>query len=159
MAQENSNYVLDRKDRKILAALQENAQITNADLADSVGLSPSPCLRRVKRLEENGFIQSYQAKVDREQLGYPIMAFIQVALSSHEEGALEILERTIKERPEIINAYLLTGTSDYLLQVVAKSLEDYTQFIRQHITRKTAVRQIQTSFALQTIVENKPIPI
>jgi len=159
MVKENSDYSLDRKDRKILAALQENAQLTNADLADLVGLSPSPCLRRVKRLEDEGYIQNYQAKVDRERLGYPITAFVQVALSNHDDNALGILEQTIRERPEIINAYLLTGTSDYLLHVVAKSLEDYTKFLRQHITSKNAVQQIQTSFALQTIAENKPIPI
>ena len=156
---ENSLTKIDRRDRKILNLLQQDAHLTNAELADQVGLSPSPCLRRVKRLEDEGFIQNYRASVNREKLGYPVMAFAQVTLSSHEGDALELLEKTIVERPEVINAYLMTGSSDYLIQVVAKSLEDYTRFIREYITQQAAVQTIQTSFCLQIVVDNKPIPV
>ncbi len=155
---EQSNYVLDNRDKKILSILQKTATISNAELAEKVGLSPSPCLRRVKRLEQEGFITAYRAEVNRKKLGYPVMAFVSLTLSRQTEEDLEFIETQLKELPEVINCYLMTGTSDYLLQVLAKSLDDYNAFIRQYITKLPSIQHIHTSFALKNISENTIIP-
>lgn len=155
---EQSNYILDNRDKKIISILQKTATISNAELAEKVGLSPSPCLRRVKRLEQEGFITAYRAEVNRKKLGYPVMAFVSLTLSRQAEEDLEFIEMQLKELPEVINCYLMTGTSDYLLQVLAKSLDDYNAFIRQYITKLPNIQHIHTSFALKNISENTMIP-
>lgn len=159
MTEENRVDQLDETDRLILRILQTESRLTNVELSERVGLSPTPCLRRVRRLEETGFISGYRADVDRRQLGYPIMAFVQVTLNQQVESALELVENAVRERPEIINCYLVTGDSDYMLQVVAKSLDDYADFMRNHLTRIPAIRNIKSSFALDKIVRNRPIPV
>lgn len=159
MMDENSNQQLDETDRAILRILQTDSQLTNVELSGRVGLSPTPCLRRVKRLEEAGFISGYRAEADRRKLGYPIMAFVQITLNQQVESALEMVETAVRERPEIINGYLITGDSDYLLQVVVKSLDDYADFMRNHLTKIPAIRNIKSSFVLDNIVVNRPIPV
>lgn len=159
MAEENNSVQVDDIDRQILNILQSESRLTNIELSERVGLSPTPCLRRVRRLEESGLIRGYRADVDRRQLGYPIMAFIQVRLNQQVESALEMVEAAVRERPEIINCFLVTGDSDYMLQVVAKSLDDYADFMRNHLTQIAAIQNIQTSFVLDNIVRNRPIPV
>ena len=156
---ENSELVLDSRDKKILCFLQEDANLTNTDLADKVGLSPTPCLRRVKRLEEAGYIRSYKIEVDRHKLGYPIMAFVQISLTKHEDGVLDAFEQSIQKHPNVINCYLATGESDYLLQVIAKDLEDYARIVRYELASIKGVETLNTSFAIKNIVENAPIPV
>lgn len=159
MADENTTVQIDDIDRRILNILQSESRLTNIELSERVGLSPTPCLRRVRRLEESGLIRGYRADVDRRQLGYPIMAFVQVRLNQQVESALEMVESAVRERPEIINCFLVTGDSDYMLQVVAKSLDDYADFMRNHLTQIAAIQNIQTSFVLDNIVRNRPIPV
>ena len=159
MADENSFEQIDETDRLILQILQTESRLTNLELSERVGLSPTPCLRRVRRLEESGLIERYRADVDRRRLGYPIMAFVQVRLNQQVESALEMVEAAVRERPEIINCFLVTGDSDYMLQVVAKSLDDYADFMRKHLTQIPAIQNIQTSFVLDSIVRNRPIPV
>lgn len=159
MIDENNTFQLDETDRAILRILQTDSQLTNVELSGRVGLSPTPCLRRVKRLEEAGFISGYRAEADRRKLGYPIMAFVQITLNQQVESALEMVETAVRERPEIINGYLVTGDSDYLLQVVVKSLDDYADFMRNHLTKIQAIRNIKSSFVLDSIVVNRPIPV
>ena len=159
MAEENRVIELDEIDRLILRILQTESRLTNVELSERVGLSPTPCLRRVRRLEEAKLISGYRADVDRRRLGYPIMAFVQITLNQQVESALEMVENAVRERPEIINCYLVTGDSDYMLQVVAKSLDDYADFMRNHLTRIPAIQNIKSSFALDKIVGNRPIPV
>lgn len=159
MAEKNTTIQLDEIDRHLLQILQVEAQLTNVELSDRVGLSPTPCLRRVKRLEEAGLIQGYRAALDRHKLGYPIMAFVQITLNQQVESALDVVEAAVRERPEIINCYLVTGDSDYLLQVVAESLDAYGEFMRNHLTKIPAIRNIKTSFVLDNILHNRPLPI
>ncbi len=159
MKAENTPLPLDEIDRDILQILQTDSQLTNVQLSERVGLSPTPCLRRVKRLEEAGLIQRYRAEVDHRQLGYPIMAFIQITLNQQVDSALEVVEAAVQERPEIINCYLVTGDSDYLLQVVARDLDDYADFMRNHLTKIPAIRNIKTSFVLDNSLRNRPIPV
>lgn len=159
MVAENNTVHLDETDRLILRILQTNSQLTNVELSGRVGLSPTPCLRRVKRLEEAGFISGYRAVADRHKLGYPIMVFVQITLNQQVESALEMVETAVYDRPEIINGYLLTGDSDYLLQVVVRNLDEYADFIRSYLTKIPAIRNIKSSFVLNSVVTDRPIPV
>ena len=150
---------LDQIDHAILHLLQTDSQLTNVELSERIQLSPTPCLRRVRRLEEAGLIHGYRADVDHRLIGYPIMAFVQVTLNQQVESALEVVEAAVKERPEIINCYLVTGDSDYLLHVVAQSLDHYADFMRTYLTKIPAIQNIKTSFVLDQVVTNRPIPI
>lgn len=156
---ENSNAPLDSIDQQILYILQTDSHLTNVELSERIGLSPTPCLRRVRRLESEGYISRYRAEVDRSKLGYPIMAFVQVTLNTQIDSALEIVEQAVRERPEIINCYLVTGDCDYMLHVVVKDLDQYADFMRNHLTKISAIRNIKSSFALEKIVEGRPIPV
>ncbi|MEM8860667.1 MAG: Lrp/AsnC family transcriptional regulator [Chloroflexota bacterium] len=159
MTEENSLGQIDDIDRQILRIFQTESRLTNIELSERIGLSPTPCLRRVRRLEQMRLIRGYRADVDRRQLGYPIMAFVQVRLNQQVESALEMVEAAVRERPEIINCFLVTGDSDYMLEVVAQSLDDYADFMRKHLTQIPAIQNIQTSFVLDNIVRNRPIPV
>jgi len=156
---ENSDHILDSRDRKILKFLQEDANLTNSDLAEKVGLSPTPCLRRVKRLEEAGYIRSYKIEVDRHKLGYPVMAFVQISLTKQEDGILDAFEQSIQQHPNVINCYLTTGESDYLLQVIAEDLEDYARIVRYELASIKGVETLKTTFAIKNIVDNAAIPV
>lgn len=156
----NSDTVrLDEIDRKILRILQTDSSLSNAELSERVMLSPTPCLRRVKRLEAAGYIQSYQAKVDRNKLGLAVMVFAQITLDQQIESALEVFEEAIQQRPEILSCYLMTGDNDYLLQVVVRDLDHYADLVRNHLSQISAVRNIKSSFVLQQVVTDRPIQV
>lgn len=150
---------LDRIDQKILEVLQENARIPNAELAAIVGLSPSPCLRRVRALEQSGIIRSYAAILDPAQAGMPVSVFVRVTLERQIESALEKFEDAIQSRPEVVECYLMTGDSDYYLRVVVRDLAAYETFLKDHLTRIEGVRAIQSSFALKQVVYRTALPI
>jgi DNA-binding Lrp family transcriptional regulator len=150
---------LDAIDRRILAELQQNARIANADLARQVGLSPSPCLRRVRDLEERGVIRSYVALVEPGAVGLPISVFVQVTLERQIEQALETFERAILHRPEVMECYLMTGDADYLLRVVVADLEAYERFLKDHLTRVAGVASIKSSFALKQVKYRTALPL
>lgn len=150
---------LDEIDRKILQILQTDSRLTNAELSERVMLSPTPCLRRVKRLEAEGYIQGYRATVNRHKLGLSVMVFVQITLDQQVESALEVFEAAIHKRPEILSCYLMTGDADYLLQVVVRDLDHYAELVRNHLTQIPPVRNIKSSFALQQVVMDRPFQV
>jgi len=154
-----AQFKLDSIDHRILNALQENARLSNVDLARQVGLSPSPCLRRVRALEEAGIIRRYATLVDQAEVGLPVSVFVSVSLERQIETALETFEEAIQERPEVMECYLMTGTADYLLRVVVSDLAAYEAFLKEHLTRIAGVSSIQSSFALKQVAYRIALPL
>ena len=150
---------LDEIDCRILAALQENARISNVDLASQVGISPSPCWRRVRDLEQEGVIARYVTLVDPGAVGLPVSVFIQVSLERQVETALEAFESAVLSRPEVMECYLMTGDADYLLRVVVADLDAYERFLMDHLTRIPSVASIKSSFALKQIKYRTALPV
>jgi|TARA_B100001971_G_scaffold89586_1_gene82686 DNA-binding Lrp family transcriptional regulator len=154
-----SKQDLDTIDRRILETLQNNARISNVILAEKVGLSPSPCLRRRGALEDTGVIRGYATLVDAEAVGLPVSIFVNVTLEKQIEPALETFEAKIRERPEVMECYLMTGDSDYLLRVVTSDLGAYERFLLEHLTRIPGVASIKSSFALKQVAYRTALPI
>ena len=151
--------VLKDIDRRILHELQRNARLSNVDLAGRVGLSQSPCLRRVRNLEQRGAIKGYVALVDQTWVGLPVSVFVSVSLERQVERALEVFESTIQARPEVMECYLMTGDADYLLRVVSADLAAYERFLMDHLTRIPGVASIRSSFALKQVAYRTELPI
>ena len=150
---------LDRTDYSILHHMQNNARISNIELAEAVGLSPSPCLRRVKVLEQAGVIKRYAAIVDAGAVGLPISIFVNVSLQRQERTGLEEFEHRIQSYPEVMECYLMTGSSDYLVRIVVPDLQSYERFLADKLTRIPGVANIQSSFALKQVVYNTELPL
>lgn len=150
---------LDRTDYRILHFLQNDGRMANTELADAVGLSPSPCLRRVRGLERDGVLKRYVGIVNANAVGLPINAFVNVSLRSQEKTALEEFQARVVGYPEVMECYLMTGTSDYLLRVVLPDLESYERFLLEKLTRVAGIANIQTSFALKPIVQRTELPL
>lgn len=150
---------LDPIDRRILAALQDDAAISNVELAERVGLSPSPCLRRVRALERDGVIRRRVTLLDPAAVGLPVSVFVQVTLERQVEHALETFEQAVLGWPEVLECYLMTGDSDYLLRVVVPDLESYQRFLMRHLTRVPGVASIKSSFALRQVEYRTALPI
>ncbi len=150
---------LDEIDLKILAELQANARMRNIELAEKVALSASPCLRRVRRLEELGVIKGYAALVDQQAVDLPVNVFIQVTLEKQIEPALESFERRIRQWPEVMECYLMTGDADYHLRVVAMDLAQYERFLMEKLTRVPGVASIKSSFSLKQVSYRTALPV
>lgn len=150
---------LDRTDRRILAALADDGRISWRDLAERIGLSLTPVLRRVRRLETEGYITGYAARFDEVRLGGAMSIFISVSLEKQSEAALETFERRITEAPEVMSCYLMTGDSDYLLRVVAEDLNAFQHFMTGVLTQIPGVARIQSSFALKAVLERAAPPL
>ena len=150
---------MDELDFKILHCLQNRGRLPNLDLAQEVGLSPSPCHRRVKALETSGVIKKYVAIVDAKAMGFLINAFVSVSLRSQEKSALQSFQSKVLNYSEVMECYLMTGTSDYLLRVVTRDLEDYEKFLVEKLTKIDSIANIQTSFALKPIVQRTELPL
>jgi DNA-binding Lrp family transcriptional regulator len=150
---------LDPIDRRILECLQENARVSNVDLAERVGLSPSACSRRVRDLETSGIVQRYTMLVDPVAAGMPVSVFINVTLERQVEPDLEAFEAAIAELPEVMECYLMTGDSDYLLRVVASDVAAYRRFLLEHLTRIPGVANIRSSFALNQVKYRTALPL
>jgi DNA-binding Lrp family transcriptional regulator len=150
---------LDSTDRRILGVLQDNARISNADLAREVALSPSPCLRRVRELEEQGVIKRYAALLEPQAVGLPVSVFVNVTLERQIESALEIFEEAIAKRPEVMECYLMTGDADYLLRVVVSDLGAYERFIVDYLTKVPGIASIKSSFALKQVQYRTALPL
>ena len=159
MSEKLRQAVLDAIDRKILALLQEDARLANVDLAGKVGLSPSPCLRRVRDLEEAGVIRRYVTLLDPAAIGLPVSVFVSVSLERQVEQALERFEAAILKRPEVMECYLMTGDADYLLRVVTADLSAYELFLIEHLTRVPGVASIKSSFALKQVKYRTALPV
>ena len=153
------NITLDVIDRRILENLQDDARMTNVDLAGKGGLSPSPCLRRVGNLEQTGVIRGYATLLDAEAVGLPVSIFVSVTLEKQVERALKIFEKHIRARPEVMECYLMTGDADYLLRVVTADLAAYEKFLIGHLTRIPGVASIKSSFALKQVAYRTALPI
>lgn len=153
------NRSIDAIDRQILENLQNDARMRNVELAEKVGLSPSPCLRRVGNLEETGVIRGYATLVDAEAVGLPVSVFVSVTLEKQIEKALEKFEKEIRARPEVMECYLMTGEADYLLRVVTADLGAYERFLIEHLTRIPGVASIKSSFALKQVAYRTALPI
>jgi Lrp/AsnC family leucine-responsive transcriptional regulator len=153
------NIQLDSFDRRILDQLQRNGRISNVELAKSVGLSPSPCLRRVRDLEDAGVIDRYAAILNQGSAGFSLSVFVQVTLERQVETALETFERVIAGRPEVMEAYLMTGDSDYLLRIVVPDVSSYEAFLKDHLTRIPGVASIKSSFALKRVKYETALPL
>lgn len=150
---------LDRTDLRILRALQDDAGQSNVDLARRVGLSPSPCLRRVKALEATGVIRGRTAIVDPAAVGLPMSIFLQVTLDRQIEANLDRFESAIAGWPEVVECYLMTGDADYLVRVVAPDLDAYHRFLMERLTKVEGVASIKSSFALKQIKYAAALPI
>jgi Lrp/AsnC family leucine-responsive transcriptional regulator len=151
---------LDRYDRQILEILQSDGRISNQDLADRIGLSPSPCLRRVRTLEEAGLITGYRALLDAKKLGLSLMALIGISMDQHTPERFANLEKAIAEIPEILECLLITGQqSDYQLKVVVKDMDAYQDLLLNKITRIQGVTGVHTSFVLRKVVDRTSLPV
>jgi Transcriptional regulators len=151
---------LDRIDRRILAELQKNARISNQELADKVGLSPSPCLRRVRALEESGLIKGYSTQLDASMLGLKLMALVQVSMDRHTPDRFEQLENSIRQWPQVLECILITGqAADYQLKVLVRDMEEYHDFLLNKLTRIPGVTGVQSSFVLRQVVSTTAVPI
>jgi Lrp/AsnC family leucine-responsive transcriptional regulator len=153
------NPELDAIDRKILARLQDDARIPNVELSDAVGLSPAPCLRRVRTLEEKGVIRKHVTLLDPSAVGLPVSIFVNVSLERQIEKALQRFESAVLTRPEVMECYLMTGDADYLLRVVCADLSAYERFLLDHLTQIPGVSSIRSSFALKQVKYSTALPV
>jgi len=150
---------LDQIDHNILRHLQEDARMTNADLAETVGLSPTPCLRRLRRLETEGIIKGYHAELNREALGVNVTVIILVKLEREDDQTLRQFEAAIKKRPEVMECYLVTGKFDYFIRVMIPSLSAYEVFLSETILRMPKVATVESSFTLREVERKVVMPL
>ena len=153
---------LDRIDRQILMELQRNGRLSNQDLADRVSLSPSPCLRRVRRLEDEGYIQNYVAVVDREKVGLKLLAYVTIRLNkSHRSSHAPMSDfaRDVQAWPEVVECYAMSGDMDYLLRVQVADLTQFSRFAMDKLMQHPSVVDMRSSFTLQRIKETNEIPV
>ncbi|HET6619617.1 MAG TPA: Lrp/AsnC family transcriptional regulator [Dongiaceae bacterium] len=151
MTQNNANAALDALDLRILAALRKNCRLTLAELSELVGLSQSPCLRRWRRLEEEGFITGYTALVDARKLGRKMMAFVEIKLAIHSDDAIERFERAIGAAPQVQECFLMTGQRDYFIRVLVDDLDGYDEFVKTVLRSVGNISSMETSFALREV--------
>jgi len=151
---------LDKYDKHILEILQSDGRISNQDLADRIGLSPSPCLRRVKALEEAGLIRSYRAILDGKALGLSLTALIQISMDRHTPERFEAFETAVSEIPEVLECLLITGqAADYQLKVAVKDLDAYQDLLLKRITGISGVSGVHSSFVLRRVVDKTALPV
>lgn len=149
---------LDTLDRKIVAILQQEGRIRTIDLAERVGLSPTPCARRIVRLEEEGVITGYTATVNQDKMGLPISIFVSVELENQGAEALQRFEQEVVSFEEVMECFIMTGSQDFLMRVVAADLASYEQFLQEKLTRVPGIRMIRSRFALRRIVKRNRLP-
>lgn len=151
---------LDSYDKQLLNIIQNNSKITNQELADSIGLSPSACLRRMKTLEENGIIQNYKAILNYQKLGLSLMAIVAISMDKHTSERFEVFENEISKIPEVSECLLITGQSaDYQLRLTIRDLEHYHQILLGKITKIPGVSGVHSSFVLKKIITQRGIQL
>jgi Lrp/AsnC family transcriptional regulator, leucine-responsive regulatory protein len=149
---------MDAMDRKIIAILQTEGRIKMAELSERVGLSPTPCARRVAMLEDAGVISGYSARVDQAKLGLPVTIFVAVELEHQSTDALQAFERAVSKFEEVMECYLMTGSRDILLRVVAQDLTDFDRFLEARLMRVPGIRNTRSSFTLRTMIARNSLP-
>ncbi len=149
---------LDAVDRKILELLQADGRMSLADLAEKVGLSPSPCLRRVRMLED-GVISRYVAVLDQRAVGLPVSVFVSIKLEKQRQESLDRFAKAIERWPEVLECYLMTGSRDYWMRVVVPDLDAYERFVKQKLTRVEGIASIESSFALEQVKYTNVLPV
>ncbi len=151
---------LDRTDRKILEAMQRNARISNLELAELVNLSPTPCSRRVKRLEESGLIRSHVTLLNQSMLGLKLTAYIGISMDRHTPDRFDAFEQEVMNYPEVMECSVVTGqSSDYLLKAVVADMEYYEKFLLGRLTRIPGVTGVHSSFELRRVVQRTELPL
>ena len=150
---------LTTTDLRILRVLQENGRIANVELAERVGLSPSPCLRRLRQLETSGAISAYVALLDRARLGFGVEAFVQVSLERHQDRYDRAFREAILAHHEIVACYVMTGEMDYLLRVLARDLEAYGRFTLDVLLKIPGVKDVRSSLALEVVKSSTAVPL
>lgn len=150
---------VDARDRAILTALQEDARLSNAELAERVGLSPSACLRRVRRLEDTGLVAGYAMILDQRACGLPGTAFVFITLDQQGRDALDAFEQAIVKVPEIVECYLLAGQSDYLVRVVHRDAADLERIHTEIVTRLPGVMRVNSTLALRAVKKTTRLPV
>jgi len=150
---------MDKKDRQILIELQKNGRLTHQQLAARVNLSASPCSRRVRLLEEAGYIKGYTAHLDQKKLGLPVTVFIRIKLERHTDATVNEVENAIRALPAVMDCWLMTGRWDYLLRLVAADLDDYEQFVRKKLQHIQGIASIDTSFAYGEVKRSQVLPV
>ncbi len=148
----------DQIDRRIIRELQADGRLTNNELSKRVNLSPSPCLRRTKRLEQEGLITGYTANIDQAMYGLPISTFVSIRLEKQNEENLRVFEREISKVEEVVECYLMTGGFDYLLRIVTDSLKSYEMTLKRKITNIPGIASIESSFALDIVKRSNIFP-
>ena len=155
-----TNIVLDRIDKHILKLMQNNGRITNLELADQIGLSPTPCSRRVKRLEASGLIEGHVTLLSAESLGLNLPAIISISMDRHTPDRFEAFEAAIIKIPEVIECSIVTGQSaDFLLKAVVKDMQHYEKFLLGNLTRLDGVSGVHTSFVLRHLIKKTALPV
>lgn len=150
---------MDALDARILSALQRDGRQTVTDLAADIGLSPTPCARRLQRLEADGIIEGYSARIDQARIGLPVSVFIWVELDSQSKDAIDAFERAIRGFDRVMECHLMTGTRDILMRVVAADLGDFDRFLEEKLMRVPGIRSTRSSFALRTMVRRQVLPV
>jgi Lrp/AsnC family leucine-responsive transcriptional regulator len=150
---------LDAIDCHIIAELQSDARLSNVELADKVGLSPSPCLRRVKRLEQEGYILGYRAALQRDRVGLGFSVFVGVKLNGHANDGALAFEQGVVEMPEVVACHLVSGEADYFLEVVVPDLAGYQRFLVGKLLNLPIVREVRSNIAIQTLKADAPLPL
>lgn len=150
---------LDAIDTRIIAALQADGRLSNHQLAERIGLSPSPCLRRVKRLEREGFIESYRAVLQRDRVGLGFTAFVTVKIEGHADLAADALQEAIVAMPEVVACHMVSGDSDYLLEVVVPDRESYQAFLVDRLLELPIIKEVRSNIAIQPLKTAAPLPL
>lgn len=149
---------MDKTDRQIIAALQRDGRQKLADLSERVGLSPTPLARRIARLERDGVIAGYSARIDQDKLGLPLNVFIFVELEKQTRDAITAFERDLRRFEEVMECYLMTGTRDILLRVVAADLASFDRFLEDGLMQTGNIRSMRSSFTLRTMIRREALP-
>lgn len=149
---------MDDIDRRILSVLIRDGRIPIVELADEVGLSPTPCRKRIAQMEDAGVISRYSAIIDPEQAGYPITTFVSVELERQQAEGLAEFERKVMDFEEVVQGFLMTGSQDFLLRVVVEDLHAYERFLQDKLTRVPGIRSVRSRFALRQFVSRNRLP-
>jgi len=150
---------LDAIDGRIIAALQADGRLSNVELAERVGLSPSPCLRRTKRLEREGYIDAYRAVLQRNQVGLGLTVFVEIKISAHANQEAEAFQNAIVALHEVVACHMVSGAADYLVEVVVPDLECYQRFLVGKLLALPIVREVRSNIAIQTLKAGGPLPL